>query len=116
MARNETGARSDPNVSGRAAHSQFVLISSLIEEGVGGDVGLLQSAEAPSTVRLCWEYQNPTGPRGRNRQVSDCGGFASSLQGLKDTCQAGVFCGFFLLEGDVFVYVGRNKNLKDLED
>ena len=30
--------------------------------------------------------------------------------------EAGLFCGFFLRKGDVFAFVGLNKNLKDLKE
>ena len=30
--------------------------------------------------------------------------------------EAGLFCGSFLRKGEVFAYVGRNQNLKDLKN
>ena len=71
-----------------------------------------------SGVRLCWELEEPKGPKG-------LGGIGSSLKVLKAGCgqrdpairkDAGLYCGSRLRSGEVFAYVGRNQNLKDLKD
>jgi len=41
------GARLDPHGLDRGAQSQCVPISSLVEVGVGGDMGLIQRTTAP---------------------------------------------------------------------
>ena len=50
-----------------------------------------------------WELEEPKGPKGRR---------GSSCAVRKD---AGLYCGSRLRSGEVFAYVGRNQNLKDLK-
>jgi len=63
-----------------------------------------------SGVRLCWELEEPQGPKG---YINLGPGMATSILIRKE---AGLFCGSFLRKGEVFPYVGLSHNLKDLQD
>ena len=89
---------------------------------------------------LCWEFKEPKGPKGRIPSTGGKGevfAYVGRNQNLKDLKarkayaekldprdrrsftairkDAGLCCGSRLRSGEVFAYVGRNQNLKDLK-
>ena len=42
-------------------------------------------------------------------------GHAGSIENIEDLKKDGLFCGSFLRKDEVFAYVGRRQNVKDLQ-
>jgi len=70
----------------------------------------------PSRYGRCWEELKPIGPKGllTASHLHCTAGSSRSFTAIRK--DAGLYCGSRLRKGEVFAYVGRIHNLKDLQE